>query len=56
MESMVLIGADDVRQAGSKMKDAARSVEQSVANLDEVLQRALNRFEELVIRLETNNK
>lgn len=47
-----LVGAEAVQSAGREIATAANTIARAASNMDECLQRHLNRFEELVQRLE----
>ena len=52
MDSVLLIGAEDVRSAGNTIAAAASDMRQAAANIDGMSDRFLNRLEELVLRFE----
>ncbi len=51
MESIVLIGAEDVRAAGHAMRAAAQEMSQAVATLQETLTRQQQLLDEWLERL-----
>lgn len=51
-EFIHLVGAEDVQRAARSMQDAAGKMAQAANQIDDSLFRSLNRFEELVARLE----
>jgi len=52
-EFIHLIGADDVRAAGSAMRSAAADMNRAAASIDESLSRHHNFLEEWLCRFET---
>ena len=52
METIILVGAEDVRSAASSISASADSMGRTAGYIDESLSRFLTRFEELVVRLE----
>ncbi len=52
MDSIVLVGAEDVARAGSTIQSAAESMRQSVGYLDDILLQYFARSEGLVERIE----
>ena len=52
METIVLLGSEDVRSAGNTISSAAGEMRQAALNLDGTADRFLNRLEELVLRFE----
>ena len=53
MESVFLVGAEDVRSAGSAIKSAAELMIQASANMDEAMRMHARTMEDLVTRFET---
>lgn len=53
MDCVQLLGAEEVSRAGRDMSSAADSMHQTAGHLDESLRMFLNRFEDLVVRLES---
>lgn len=51
-EYIHLTGTEDVRTAGSQIRNAADEFSRGIYNLDEVLSRHLRQFESLVERFE----
>jgi len=49
---MTLMGAEDVRRASNQMASAAADMKQAAASIDATFYNFLQRFEELVNRLE----
>ncbi len=54
MDSVNLIGAEDVKTAGCRIKTAAESMKETMTQLDNTLLYYFNRNEELVKRIETS--
>lgn len=54
MDSINLVGAQDVSRAGSTIQSAAESMQETMTQLDNTLLYYLNRNEELVKRIETS--
>lgn len=52
METIYLAGAEDIQRAGNRMIAAADQMQRAASSIEDTLSRALNRFEELVSRLE----
>ncbi|KKN46306.1 hypothetical protein LCGC14_0674230 [marine sediment metagenome] len=52
MNHIHLLGAEEVGHAGRDISSAADSMRQTSSHLDESLRMFLNRFEDLVVRLE----
>lgn len=55
-EYITLIGAEGVENAGRNMQGSADSMRDTAGYIDESLNRFINRFEELVCRLENISK
>jgi ABC-type transporter Mla subunit MlaD len=53
MESIYLHGSEQVKDAGNSISRAADTINQAAMNLEGTLDRFLNRFEQLVERIES---
>ncbi len=52
METIHLIGAEDVKRAGSRISDAASRIEMAASSFESTVDMALRRFEDLIDRAE----
>ena len=56
METVVLMGAEDVRAAGRSIASSAETMKQAAASIHETIHFGLRSLEELVYRLEALKK